>query len=273
MLQLIESGDCSQAVSNLQNWLVLHGLLNGVQYKHGTFDSLTKDAVVLYQQSKGLNSDGVVGPQTIASMGLNLAPTVLSPSDYNAAAQGLGVETAIVRAFTIVETQGSGFLKSGRPQILFERHIFYNRLCMNTEGAVSQSDREAFAQAHPDICSPDRGGYEGGELEYDRLAMASSLSPVIAIESCSWGAFQVMGYNWILDGYSSASSFQRAMEASEYDHLKLFVDYVRRDPPLLRAMVDHNFVKMAIYYNGAEAESENHYGEKLEAAYKVASGT
>ena len=51
--------------------------------------------------------------------------TGLSEADYSASAKVLGVEAASIKAVAEVETAGSAFDDSGRPRILFERHIFH----------------------------------------------------------------------------------------------------------------------------------------------------
>ncbi|AZA64465.1 DUF3380 domain-containing protein [Chryseobacterium carnipullorum] len=49
----------------------------------------------------------------------------LTEQDYINAAKELGCEVAAIKAVAEVESRGSGFLSSGEPKILFERHRFY----------------------------------------------------------------------------------------------------------------------------------------------------
>ena len=51
--------------------------------------------------------------------------TELTDEDFKRAAATLNVEVAAVRAVAEVEAAGRGFLADGRPQILYEAHIFH----------------------------------------------------------------------------------------------------------------------------------------------------
>ena len=51
----------------------------------------------------------------------------LRASDFTRAAAALNCEEACIKAVAEVESRGGGFLKSGRPKILFEAHIFSKR--------------------------------------------------------------------------------------------------------------------------------------------------
>ena len=54
-------------------------------------------------------------------------PPSLTEADYAAAAGRLGCSVAAIKAVAKVESKGSGFLPSGEPRILFERHVFRHR--------------------------------------------------------------------------------------------------------------------------------------------------
>ncbi len=66
-MRLYKSGDEGSAVRDIQDRLA------GLGYKcepdeRGTFETGTRDAVVLFQKDKGLDADGVVGPDTWRSL-------------------------------------------------------------------------------------------------------------------------------------------------------------------------------------------------------------
>jgi len=170
------------------------------------------------------------------------------------AAKKIGCPVAAVRAVIDVESRG-GFLPDGRPKILFERHYF----CRLTKGK--------FDQSNPDISATKWGGYKGGAAEYDRLGRAIKLDRDAALRSASWGAFQIMGDNFKMCGFSAVEDFVTAMVAGEPEQLEAFVQFVKKsglDDELRRL----DWTGLARGYNGP-AYKTNHYDEKLEAAFRL----
>lgn len=180
--------------------------------------------------------------------------TPLSESDFSEAARALGVEVAAIRAVDHVESRGNGFLPTGEPKILFERHIF-SRL---TKGRYDKS--------HPDLSSPRPGGYGKSEDQHVRLARATSLDRDAALKSASWGRYQIMGFNYEYAGYEKLQDFINAMYRSEQDHLKAFCSFLRRTR-LDRFLRMKDFAGFARGYNGP-AYQQNRYDEKLLTAYR-----
>jgi hypothetical protein len=174
------------------------------------------------------------------------------------AADRLGVAVACVRAVVAVESRGEGFLGDGRPKILFERHKF------------SKFTGGKFDATHGDISSSAAGGYRGGELEYQRLYRALQLDGEAAVRSASWGAFQIMGFNWEACGEKSLYGFLLAMHDSEDAQLALFVEFVLSQG-LAPALRKRDWAMFARGYNGADY-ARNQYDKKLAAAYAAAGG-
>ena len=171
-----------------------------------------------------------------------------------AAARSIGCDVAAVQAVIDVESRG-GFYQDTRPKILFERHVF------------SERTRRRFDARYPDISSRTPGGYSGGPAEYGRLARAIALDRHAALESASWGAFQIMGYHYDTLGCSDVDMFCRRMCTSEDDQLQAFVGFVkanRLDDELCR----RDWTAFARGYNGA-AYARNRYDVKLAAAYTL----
>lgn len=186
------------------------------------------------------------------------ARRIESDQPYRDAAAELGCDPAALRAVAEVESRGAPFMKDGRPPILFERHVFSRR----TDGAHDA--------AAPDISSPDPGGYEGGAAEYDRLARAMALDPKAALESASWGQFQIMGFNHETCGFDDVEDFVAAMCDSQEAQLAAFVAFVKAnglDAPLRR----HDWAAFARGYNGP-AFAENRYDRKMASAHARHSG-
>lgn len=182
--------------------------------------------------------------------------TPLQEGDIDAEAQKLGVEPAAIWAVCDVESANSGFLSDKRPQILFEAHYFHTL------------SNGRYDRAYPNISSPiwDRSLYgAAGAHQYDRLAVALGLNRPAALESASWGRFQIMGGNYRACGYTDIESFVLAMMASEAKHLAAFGAFCQ-DGGLVRFLVAHDWAHFALRYNGSGQVA--YYAHKLAEAYK-----
>ncbi len=189
---------------------------------------------------------------------------MITEQQYRDAATSLGVTVAHIKAFAEVESRGEGFLPDGRPKILFERHIFYRRL----SEAKSASYADSIARQFPDICNKSTGGYIGGSAEHDRLAKAVAIDRGIALESASWGTFQIMGFNWQTCGYTGIQPFVNAAYSPDRQ-LELLSGFLKGNPAIITAMKQKNWTRVAELYNGP---SQKGYDTKLAAAYKKFGG-
>jgi hypothetical protein len=186
-------------------------------------------------------------------------PVTLTEDDFARAAQTLSCEVACVKAVCAVEAPRGGFLPDGRPTILFERHIF------------SRLTNHLYDSAHPDISNRSPGGYgAGGAHQYDRLLEAEALDAEAAIQSASWGKFQIMGENFRACGYDTPDDFVAAMSADEGLQLDAFVKFVQSEhlDGFLRAK---NWAAFARGYNGPNY-LENDYANKLARNYAANRG-
>lgn len=252
-------GDRGDEVGRLQLRLTRAGY--PVEVTH-IFDEPTEKAVMALQRASNLVVDGVCGPKTfIALMGSN-QPKHLADADLVKAADTLGVSLAAVRAVNEVESRGQGFLPDGRPAILFERHVFWQRL----QAHDIEPDQLPPGKVSANILSQTPGGYQGGTAEYVRLETAKQLNVAAAYESASWGAFQIMGYHWERLGYASVFDFVARMMESEAAHLDAFVRFIEKDATLLAALKGRKWAAFAKAYNGP-AYTRNLYDAKLAAAY------
>jgi len=242
----------------------------------------------------------------------------LDELDYKLAAKELDVEIAAIKAFALVESGGSGYIKIGErvvPKILYERHKF------------SAITNHAFSAKYPDISLPtayyNKNGkytpadsaykksrnipkdvdfyrpinkndsndvkdsavsldemlktgkatvgndkYAEGLGSYKRLSKAYQLNKEAALESCSWGAFQIMGEYWNAMKYSSVFDFVKAMSRSQKEQLKAFVAYIKYvNPSIKKHLANKDWAATAKAYNGP-GYKKNNYDTKLEAAYK-----
>lgn len=251
-------GDTGDEVGLLQRQLVHAGF--DVPVTH-IYDAATEHAVKAFQASVGLVVDGIAGLKTLAALAIGQRePKHLCDVDLLGAAAALDVDVACVRAINEIESCGHGFLADGRAAILFERHIFWERL--RTHGI----DPEPLTLCHPDIISQTRGGYAGGMAEYARLEKAEAIHAGAAWESASWGAFQVMGEHWQRLGYESVDEFVSCMQTGEREQLDAFVRFVKSDRHLMAALKSRNWEAFAQGYNGRVFRA-NLYDVKLARAY------
>lgn len=268
MSQTLRFGDRSGAVRELQRKLNTKGAKLAMD---GSYGDATEAAVRVYQRSIGLVADGIAGPKTLASLAGANCGHLLKDTNLVAAAERLGVELAVVYAVNEVESLGEGFLANGRPKILFERHVMYQRLALpridGEDQAALRRHADELAAQYPALVNARPGGYIGGTAEHQRLAQARMLNPLCANESSSWGAFQIMGYHATRLGYASVDEFVRLMSQDEHQQLEAFVRFIEADPNLHKALKGKKWATFAKGYNGA-AYARNLYDVKLERAYE-----
>lgn len=255
----MKKGDTGDAVRVLQQQLINSGF-GFPLVVDGWFGDSTEEAVKDFQRRKTIVVDGIAGRKTLALLSGKADPGFLSHDDLKRAAAQLDVPVASVCAVNEVESRGHGFLDDGRPVILFERHKMYQHL------VAKGIDAEAIARRFPNLVHRERGGYLGGASEHMRLAAASQIDRDCALESCSWGLFQIMGYHWQALGYTTLDEFATAMRLSESWQLDAFVRFILSEPPLLKALRGRKWAEFARLYNGP-AYKDNLYDVKLARAY------
>jgi hypothetical protein len=142
------------------------------------------------------------------------------------------------------------------PKVLFEGHAFH-RL---TQGR--------FAHSHPTLSYPKwtKKHYAGTGLgEWERLNQACVLDRTAALQSASWGAFQIMGFNYALCGCSDVEEFVSKQKAGATEQLECFAQFISRDV-FLSALRRRDWVAFAAAYNGP-GYAANSYDKKMAAAY------
>lgn len=179
-----------------------------------------------------------------------------------AAANDLDVEYAALKAVLEVECLSSGFFSTGEPAILFERHVFWERL-----GEIRWLTKRLQIMAkYPRVCNKFSGGYGYFSEQHGKLAIAVSYNRDAALESASWGIGQVMGYHWEKLGYPSLQAFINDMYESEAKQLEAVVRYIKHFN-LDGALRRKDWAAFAYGYNG-KAYAKNNYDEKLKQAYR-----
>ncbi|WP_109217559.1 N-acetylmuramidase family protein [Klebsiella pneumoniae] len=186
----------------------------------------------------------------------------LTEKDYQRAANQLGVPIAAVKAVASVESNGGGFLSDGRVKVQYEPHVMYQRVKLKFGQA--RADKEL--KAHPDLLALKPGSYQKLDQEDKDMDRAATLiDRQCALESASWGAFQIMGYHWKTCGYPTQQAFINA-QYSDAGQLDTFVRFVNADVRLVRALQRRDWAGFASVYNGPGYKA-NKYDTKMASAY------
>ena len=191
----------------------------------------------------------------------------LLETDFQAAAARLGVSVPAVKAVATVESNGGGFLPDGRVKVQYEPHVMYRQLASNFDRA--RADKELVA--HPDLVAKKAGSYQSLDKEDKDMNRAAQLiDRTSALESASWGAFQIMGYHWKTLQYTTLHGFINDQYTAA-GQLETFVRFIQADPRLLKALRGKDWATFARIYNGPNYAA-NKYDTKLAAAFKQYGG-
>ncbi len=176
-------------------------------------------------------------------------------ADFEEVAARLGCEWEAVAAVAEVESGPlGGFGSDGRPVILFERHLF------------SRKTNSAYDASHPNISNRSPGGYPRTQAErWAQLEQAYALDPEAALQSASYGRFQVLGQNFSNLGMANAHQYVSKVARSEKDQLEAFEGFVRANG-LVDELQRKDWAGFASRYNGP-GYAANHYDTKMADAY------
>lgn len=186
---------------------------------------------------------------------------MITTKQFEEAAQLLGVEVAVIKAVTEVESSGSGFLSDGQPVILFEPHILWRELKKREINPYN------FLPEYSDVLYEKWGTKPYGKpsQQHARLQRATQIHREAALASCSWGLFQILGNNYKACGCASVQDFINEIYKGEYEHLKLFIAFVKNNG-LADELQRKDWEGFAKRYNGP-SYAKNNYHKKLNAAY------
>lgn len=196
-------------------------------------------------------------PSELLSCGFKGRAKRLDDIDLPVLGKIIGVGEDELRAFAEVETAGSGFDKAGRPKMLFEPHKFYGLL-------VGAKQRQAVAAG---LAYHKWGMQPYPADSYPRLAKAMAIDPELALQACSWGLGQVMGENFRILDYPSASAMVTAFMDDEEAHLAGMIKFIQHNniDDDLRA---HRWEVVARVYNGPGYAKHNYHGRMATAFAK-----
>ena len=209
--------------------------------------------------------------QGIVDSSCNGKGKIISNSDYEVLANELGVEKEVLKAVALTETGSRGSFQRQSPKhatILYERH--YMKKLLNQKYSISHI--QELEKKYPNLIGKP-GNYGTYSAQLIKLKEAKKIDYDSAIESCSWGRFQVMGisYKYL---YKTPKELEEAMNMCETQHLALFKEYCKHKKGLIPAMKRRDWAKIAYLYNGKNYKKNNYdikmknYYLKLKKAWK-----
>jgi hypothetical protein len=191
---------------------------------------------------------------------------MITKEQFQRAAVLIGCKISRIIAVYNVETSGKGYLTDGRIKILFEGHKFWSNI------KKAGGDPSKIADKYSNVVYPkwDKSKYMGGSYEWERMSDAIAACKELgipeeaALDSASYGSFQILGSNAEACGYKSAQEmiayFNAGGEAEQLMAFVRFIKHERMDKPL----IEGEWQLFADMYNGPESK-KNKYAEKLKA--------
>lgn len=190
----------------------------------------------------------------------------LTEYDFKNAAQILGCEIASIKAVAEVESAGSGFIDDKNPKILFEPFVFGRLTKHKFNKKTICINGQYFPLSLKGKWSARESKYGTEYIQYKKLDEAIKLDHENALKSCSWGKFQIMGFNYYLCDYSDVFLFVNDMYKSEGKQLEIFCKFIKNNYKMHKYLIDKNWSGFARLYNG-ESYADNKYDIKLKNAY------
>lgn len=199
----------------------------------------------------------------------------LKELDYIRAAGSLSCEVEVIKAVCEVEAPRGGFQQDGKPVILFEPFQFgdlsKNRF-PNAKVTINGIDYPLSLNRRIIPWTVKNAQYGRSAIQHQKLDAARVLDPIAALKACSWGKFQIMGFNFKQCGFSSLHEFINAMYKDEGEHLSAFINFIK-NMKLDDELRDKRWEDFAFAYNGPKqdkgtANKTDDYSYFLEEAYK-----
>lgn len=190
----------------------------------------------------------------------------ISDIDYKKLAEELGTESAAIYAVAKRESSGKNFTTHNEKQvakILYERHYMY-RLLSSKYGELFAKKK---MELKPYLVNNSSGRYvynsEGIKEANEEIASlekfdkAKEIDEDSAIQSCSWGAFQVMG-EYYHHSYKTPKDLEKAMNMCEKQQLSYFKTYLLKvKSKAHKALQDKNWENFTYWYNGSNWKANN----------------
>lgn len=185
---------------------------------------------------------------------------MINEKEFERCAGIIGCEVAVIKAVAKVESNGAGFDNQGKLKVLFEPHIFWKLLAEN------KYNPEKFVKGNEDILYKDyRQDHGIYSIQWQKLNKAKKMNETCALQSASYGMFQIMGFNYKAAGFANVYSMINAFTISEDEQLKGFTGFIMSGNMAadLRAK---DFTSFARKYNGP-SYAKNAYDVKMKQYY------
>lgn len=183
--------------------------------------------------------------------------TALTRKDFEASAQRLHVPLANIMAVAAVEAAGAGFFDR-KPKILPEPHIF------------ARLTGQRFNASHPQLSYSKWGARpypRSQDGRYAQLLGMIELDARAGFSACSYGKFQICGFNHAACGYDSPWAFAINQAFDEVTQLKAFEKFLMTNG-MLTFLRNSLWAKFAKAYNGP-AYAKNRYDVRLAQAARA----
>lgn len=191
----------------------------------------------------------------------------LEKSDFVRVGEERGVEAWKLHGLTDIESRRGGFDNDGRAIMVPELHKF------------SEFTFQAYDKAHPDLSAkkwihpakvkPGHPYTLDNSGRWDVLARQAALSFDAAIKAASWGAFQIMGFNYKALNFDTPLELVRAIYEGERRQLDLAVQFLISQGGF-EALLRGDYFRAAIVQNGTGKPRE--YAAEWKAAAEMRRG-
>lgn len=187
---------------------------------------------------------------------------MISEKKFAEVAKELDCEVEAIKAVAQVESKGEESLPTGEPIILFEPHIFYREL------KKVGLNPDKLMEKNSDIIYPKWGTKPYGKMseQHTKLNKAVLIHREAALKSCSWGMFQIMGFNYQSCGFETLQEFINSMYGGAEGQLDAFAGFIKYNK-LDKHIRNKDWAAFAKGYNGS-GYAKNQYDIKLKKAYE-----
>lgn len=220
----------------------------------------------------------------------------ITDNDWETVSNDLRCEPEALKAIAKVESGGPAFWRLNQndglqiPKILFERHYF-SRLTNHRYDATHPDISWPVMYLHKNMLGKDNAQvyaalenekkqrnythdnhvdlddvYHSSASSYLRLINAYRLDKQAALQSASWGKFQLMGRNYEACRTKSIEKFIQTMCSSELGQLQLLSGFIRSNPLLHNSLKNKDWAMFAHHYNGPQYKA-GQYHRKMQQAY------
>jgi hypothetical protein len=199
-------------------------------------------------------------------------PDVQPPAGPSAGVHAATLNPYVLNAILQVESNGQGFNADGRLKIRFEAHIFERYIPKNIFDAHFRYDKNDILSAYyrHSIHNPWMSIHIDQSGEYTALEIARTINNDAALMSTSFGAAQIMGFNFRRVGFATPQEMMAAFLADPAYHTISLLTYCLNDLQLVTAIASRDWRTIARLYNGPGLVDL--YSVRLEKAYKRLKG-